>query len=96
MHTSFSAPHLVMSGVLNLTIVKGHVNGEEKTVVREAQLIPVVQRDFMAGDLPVIQLEKLETFSENRRKIFFVKRIIFERITTPLRVVIRMGTQTYE
>lgn len=60
--TSFSAPHLVLSGVLNLTIVKGHVNGEEKTVVAEAQLIPVVQRDFPAGDLPVIQLEKLETF----------------------------------
>lgn len=66
--TSFSAPHLVLSGVLNLTIVKGLVNGEEKTVVREAQLIPVVQRDFMADDLPVIQLEKLETFSENKTR----------------------------
>lgn len=66
--TSFSAPHLVVSGVLNLTIVKGHVNGEEKTVVREARLIPVVQRDFLAGDLPVIQLEKLETFSENKTR----------------------------
>jgi len=64
--TSFSAPHLVLSGVLNLTIEKGNVNGEEKTVVREAQLIPVVQRDFMAGDLPVIQLEKLETFPGNK------------------------------
>jgi poly-gamma-glutamate synthesis protein (capsule biosynthesis protein) len=66
--TSFSAPHLVLSGVLNLTVVKGHVDGEEKTVVREAQLIPVVQRDFLAGDLPVIQLEKLETFSENKTR----------------------------
>lgn len=64
--TSFSAPHLVLSGILNLTIVKGHVDGVEKTVVREAQLIPVVQRDFLAGDLPVIQLEKLETFSNNK------------------------------
>jgi hypothetical protein len=66
--TSFSAPHLVLSGVLNLTIVKGHVNGEEKTIVREAQLIPVVQRDFLAGDVPVIQLEKLETLSENKTR----------------------------
>lgn len=64
--SSFSAPHLVLSGILNLTIVKGLADGEAKTVVREAQLIPVVQRDFMAGDLPVIQLEKLETFLENK------------------------------
>ena len=66
--TSFSAPHLVLSGVLNLTIVKGHINGEEKTIVLEAQLIPVVQRDFLAGDLPVIQLEKLETVSESETR----------------------------
>ncbi len=66
--TSFSAPHLVLSGILNLTFVKGKVDGQDKTVVREAQLTPVVQRDFMAGDLPVIQLEKLETFSENKTR----------------------------
>jgi len=66
--TSFSAPHLVLSSVLNLTIVKGTVNGKEKTVVEEARLIPVVQRDLMAGDLPVIQLEKLETFSPGKGK----------------------------
>ena len=66
--TSFSAPHLVLSGVLNLTIVKGTVDGKEKTVVREARLIPVVQRDFMDGDLPVIQLEPLETFLENKTR----------------------------
>lgn len=64
--TSFSAPHLVLSGILNLTIVKGNVNGEEKTVIRDAQLIPVVQRDFLAGDVPVIQLEKLEDFPGNK------------------------------
>lgn len=64
--TSFSAPHLVLSGVLNLTIVKGNVNDEEKTFVREAKLIPVVQRDFTDGDLPLIQLEKLETFSAGK------------------------------
>ncbi|UCH93820.1 MAG: CapA family protein [Candidatus Aminicenantes bacterium] len=64
--TSFSAPHLVLSGVLNLTIVKGSVNGEEKTFVQDAQLVPVVQRDFIESDLPVIQLEKLETFSAGK------------------------------
>jgi hypothetical protein len=64
--TSFSAPHLVLSGILNLTIVKGSINDEERTFVREAKLIPVVQRDFMDGDLPVIQLEKLETFTAGK------------------------------
>lgn len=64
--TSFSAPHLVLSGILNLTIVKGNVNDEEKTFVREAKLIPVVQRDFTDGGLPVVQLEKLETFSAGK------------------------------
>lgn len=61
--TSFSAPHLVLSGILNLTIARGKLKGQEKTFVQEAQLIPVVQRDLTDSDLPIIQLEKLETFS---------------------------------
>ncbi len=64
--TSFSAPHLVLSAVLNLTIVKGTVNGEEKTYIEEAKLIPVVQTEATHGDLPVIQLEKLGTFSARK------------------------------
>jgi poly-gamma-glutamate synthesis protein (capsule biosynthesis protein) len=66
--TSFSAPHLVLSAVLNLTIVKGSVNGGEKTYVQEAKLIPVVQTEATHGDLPIIQLEKLATFSARESK----------------------------
>jgi hypothetical protein len=62
----FSAPHLVLSAVLNLTIVKGMVNGKEKTVVGEAGLIPVVQRELTDGGLPVIQLERLAALSSRK------------------------------
>jgi hypothetical protein len=61
--TSFSAPHLVLSGILNLTIVKGKIKDRYSTFVQEAQLVPVVQRELADGDLPIIQLEKLESFS---------------------------------
>ncbi len=64
--SSFSAPHLVLSGILNLTLVKGKVNGGVKTLVREVRLFPVVQRDFVEGDLPGIRLEKLEVLSGDR------------------------------
>jgi poly-gamma-glutamate synthesis protein (capsule biosynthesis protein) len=61
--TSFSAPHLVLSAILNLTFVKGTVKGEDKTFIREAAVIPVVQIDSMENDLPVIRLETLDAFS---------------------------------
>ena len=64
--TSFSAPHLVLSGILNLTLVKGKAQGKEKTVVKEARLIPVVQRESREGDLPALRLEKLETLSAGK------------------------------
>ncbi|MCP5048246.1 MAG: CapA family protein [bacterium] len=60
--SSFSAPHIVLSGILNLTFAKGTVKGEEKTVVQEAGVVPVVQRDLMEGDEPKIRIEQLETF----------------------------------
>ena len=64
--TSFSAPHLVLSAILNLTIVKGTVNGKEKTYIKEVKLIPVVQTEAAHGNLPIIQLEKLDTFSARK------------------------------
>ncbi len=64
--TSFSAPHLVLSAVLNLTMVKGTVNDKEKTYIEEAKLMPVVQTESNDGDLPIIQLEKLDTFSARK------------------------------
>jgi len=61
--SSYSAPHLVLSAILNLTVAKGTLNGRETTLVENAELIPVVQRDMMKAGLPVIRIERLETFS---------------------------------
>jgi poly-gamma-glutamate synthesis protein (capsule biosynthesis protein) len=66
--SSFSAPHIVLSAILNLTFVKGTVNGKEKTFIRDAKLTPVVQTETLAGDLPAIRIEKLETLSAKKNK----------------------------
>lgn len=66
--TSYSAPHLVLSAVLNLTVVKGTVNGTEAAFIEDAAWIPVVQVDTMVDDLSVIRLEKLETFAAREGK----------------------------
>ncbi|MCP4148021.1 MAG: CapA family protein [bacterium] len=59
--SSFSAAHIVLNCILNLSIVKGKINGEEKTIVETAEIIPVVQRELMKDNLPIIKVEKLET-----------------------------------
>jgi poly-gamma-glutamate synthesis protein (capsule biosynthesis protein) len=61
--TSFSAPHLVLSAILNLTFAKGTLKDEKKTFIREAAVIPVVQTDSVEDGLPVIRLETLDAFS---------------------------------
>lgn len=66
--SSYSAPHLVLSTILNLTITKGTINGSETTLIEKAELIPVVQRDGMEAGLPVIRIEKLDTFSAGEGK----------------------------
>ncbi|MDQ1354542.1 MAG: hypothetical protein QG657_4851 [Acidobacteriota bacterium] len=64
--SSFSAPHIVLSAILNLTFVKGAVNGEEKIFIRDAKLTPVLQMETLSGDLPAIRIEKLETLSARK------------------------------
>lgn len=64
--SSFSAPHIVLSAILNLTFAKGTVNSEEKTFIRDAKLTPVVQTETLTGDLPAIRIEKLETLSAKK------------------------------
>ncbi|MCX6578927.1 MAG: CapA family protein [Candidatus Aminicenantes bacterium] len=64
--SSFSAPHIVLNAILNLTFVKGTVNGEEKAFIQGAQLTPVVQVESLDGDLPVLRIEKLETLSAKK------------------------------
>jgi len=38
---SFSAPHLVLSAILNLTLAKGRFQGEEKTYIERVDVVPV-------------------------------------------------------
>jgi poly-gamma-glutamate synthesis protein (capsule biosynthesis protein) len=64
--SSFSAPYLVLSGVLDLTIVKGKAAGQEMTFVRDARMIPVVQWETREGDAPAIRLERLDALSAAR------------------------------
>lgn len=64
--SNFSAPHLVLSGLLNLTIVKGGLDEDEKTLIKEARLIPVVQTESRQDDSPVFRIERLETLSAGR------------------------------
>jgi poly-gamma-glutamate capsule biosynthesis protein CapA/YwtB (metallophosphatase superfamily) len=64
--SSFSAPHLVLSGILHLHLVKGNIDGQAKTLVQEAELIPVVQTEYRDGDLPIIQIETLAALASRK------------------------------
>lgn len=59
---SFSAPHLVLSAALDLTISKGTIGGEEKTMITGARLIPLVQVETHREGKRVLQVLPLETY----------------------------------
>lgn len=62
--SSFSAPHMVLSGILKFTIAKGTINGEKKTLVRDVQVIPVVQQETVDRDTPKLRLVTLAKMHE--------------------------------
>jgi poly-gamma-glutamate synthesis protein (capsule biosynthesis protein) len=64
--SSYSAPHLVLSAILNLKITKGTFSGVSGTFIEEVSIIPVVQRDVLEEGVPKIRLELLETFSKHK------------------------------
>lgn len=74
--SSFSAPHIVLNAILNLTFVKGTVNGEEKTFIQDAQLTPVLQIEAMINNLPSLHIEKLETLSAKKDETWVDKEYI--------------------
>ena len=59
--SSFSAPHLVLSGILNLEISKGKLDGKIKTLITAARLHQVKQEDFIddSDQLPKIRLVEI-------------------------------------
>jgi poly-gamma-glutamate capsule biosynthesis protein CapA/YwtB (metallophosphatase superfamily) len=63
--SSYSAAHLVLSGILNITIAKGNVQGIEKTLVTEAKVIPVVQVEETEEGLDKIRIKRLENFVDD-------------------------------
>ncbi len=66
--SSFSAPHIALSGILNVTIAKGQFEGKTKALVTDAKMIPVVQEDFISDGVPKLRIKKLETFLEEAQK----------------------------
>lgn len=57
--TSYSAPHLVLSQVLNLSFAKGVFNGRTRTYIESAEVIPVMQVESESAGLPVLRIKKL-------------------------------------
>jgi len=68
--SSFSAPHLVLSGILGVKIAKGTVEGEagEKTFIEDVRLTPVVQTEDEKDGKSVVRLEIMKDYMMNRRK----------------------------
>lgn len=58
--SSFSAPHLVLSGVLNVTIAIGEKEGETCAIVEEAHIVPVVQIEETTGGKDILRIKRLE------------------------------------
>lgn len=63
---SFSAPYLVLSAILNLTLSKGRVQGKEVTYVEKARVTPVFRSYSDHGDQRVMRIEKLSDHIRGR------------------------------
>jgi len=57
--SGFSAPHLVLSQVLNLSFAKGVIKGKDATYIESAEMIPVIQVETEVDGLPAIRVKKL-------------------------------------
>lgn len=55
-----TAPHTVLSLIANLTIAKGQVDGETKTLVEGMEVTPVVQMAYDLQTKPYVRLEVLK------------------------------------
>jgi len=66
--SSFSAPHLVLSEILRLTISRGTAAGKPKTYIEHVEAIPIVQVETQVNGLPVIQVEPLEKIMQKVNK----------------------------
>lgn len=60
---AFSAPHLVLSAILNLCITKGRYQGKDLTYIQTAGVTPVFRSRTDVGGTPVTRIEKLADYS---------------------------------
>ncbi len=56
---TFSAPHLILSAILNLKLTKGSFKGKEVTYIESAEVTPVFRSYVKDGDKIVTRIEKL-------------------------------------
>lgn len=55
----YTAPHLILSLILNLELSKGTVNGVERTYITRFEGIPVFRNVLMRGEKKLMRIEKL-------------------------------------
>jgi poly-gamma-glutamate synthesis protein (capsule biosynthesis protein) len=57
----FSAPHIALSGILNLTLSKGKVQGKSITYIEKSHITPVFSQSVELNGKRVMRLQKLMT-----------------------------------
>lgn len=75
---SFSAPHLVLSEILNLSIAKGGFQGEERTYIESATVTPVFRNQTRAGNSSITRIEILDDYlnaNEDRDRMNYLSEI---------------------
>ena len=61
--TPMSAPYLTVSTIINTSIVKGVIDGKNRTYLTDFRIIPVVCRETVHHGHPAVQLERLSTLT---------------------------------
>jgi len=55
-----AAPHNVVSQIVNLEIAKGRLDGEEKTLIKDFTITPVIQMEEEAGEVVRLRIHRLK------------------------------------
>lgn len=66
---AFSAPHLVLSAILNLTLAKGRLAGEDRTYIETARATPVFRSAVESDGRIVTRIEKLADHLDGRSRV---------------------------
>jgi len=75
---SYTAPHLVLSAILNLSFAKGTYRGKPTTLIQSASVTPVFRAQVRDGDRTLTRIEKLDRYmgtQDNHEKTQYVAEI---------------------